>query len=90
MLLPAQHHDAFRAAYHAAGEQGTGDDDTWARARGWAVALSLVYLAHLADNPQLAGIGRRTLSAVFTWATGGEAVDPGRLPVPSGKIRPEP
>jgi aminoglycoside phosphotransferase (APT) family kinase protein len=65
MLLPAQHHDAFRAAYHAAGEQGTGDDDTWARARGWAVALSLVYLAHSADNPRLADIGRRTLSAVL-------------------------
>jgi hypothetical protein len=65
ILLPAQDHDAFRAAYHAAAEQGTGDDDTWARARGWAVALSLVYLAHSADNPQLADIGRRTLSAVL-------------------------
>lgn len=37
------------------------DDQTWQLARGWALALSLAFLAHSADNPMMAGIGRRTL-----------------------------
>jgi hypothetical protein len=37
----------------------------WARARGWALALALTFLAHSADNPVLAGIGRRTLASVL-------------------------
>jgi hypothetical protein len=37
----------------------------WARARGWALALSLAFLAHSADNPLIAGIGQRTLEAVL-------------------------
>src|SRR5215207_5359156 len=64
MLLPADCHDAFQNAYRAPGECAA-TDDTWARARGWALALSLVFLAHSADNPQLAEIGHRTLSAVL-------------------------
>src|SRR5215469_4240170 len=60
MFLPARYHDAFRAASgHGA------DDQTWARARGWALALSLAFLAHSADNPLIAGIGQRTLEAVL-------------------------
>ena len=58
MLLPAGCHPAFRAAAGAS-------DSSWARATGWALALGLVYLAHSADNPQLAAVGRRTLSAVL-------------------------
>jgi aminoglycoside phosphotransferase (APT) family kinase protein len=58
MLLPADCHAVFRAAAGAS-------DTSWARAAGWAVALGLVYLAHSADNPQLAAVGRRTLSAVL-------------------------
>ena len=58
MLLPAGCHQAFRDAAGAS-------DASWARATGWALALGLVYLAHSADNPQLAAIGRRTLSAVL-------------------------
>jgi aminoglycoside phosphotransferase (APT) family kinase protein len=58
MLLPADCHPAFRASAGAS-------DTSWARATGWAVALGLVYLAHSADNPQLAAVGRRTLSAVL-------------------------
>jgi hypothetical protein len=38
---------------------------TWARARGWALSLALAFLAHSADNPMMAGIGRRTLAAVL-------------------------
>ena len=63
MLLPAECHDAFRDAYRAAGQHSAGAD-MWARARGWALALSLAFLANSADNPMIAGIGQRTLSAV--------------------------
>lgn len=58
MLLPADCHQAFRAAAGAS-------DASWARAAGWALAFGLVYLAHSADNPQLAAVGRRTLGAVL-------------------------
>lgn len=64
MLLPAGCHGAFRDAYRAAG-QHPASAETWARARGWALALSLAFLANSADNPMIAGIGQRTLSAVL-------------------------
>ena len=64
MLLPAGCHDAFRDAYRAAGAHPV-DAVTWARARAWALALSLAFLAHSADNPLIAGIGQRTLRAVL-------------------------
>ena len=64
MLLPAGCHGAFRDAYHAAAERPAGDG-LWIRARGWALALSLVFLAHSADQPQLADMGRHTLSAAL-------------------------
>ena len=60
MLLPLEWHDAFRAAY------GGVPEDLWRRARGWALALGVVFLAHSADNPQIHGIGRRTVPAVLT------------------------
>jgi aminoglycoside phosphotransferase (APT) family kinase protein len=63
MLLPAAWHGAFRAAYEAAG--GPAGDALWRRARGWALNLALVFLAHSADNPQLRSVGRRTLRAVL-------------------------
>ena len=65
MLLPAACHYAFRDAYRAAAPDAVDDDDRWRRARGWALALSIAFLAHSADNPQLAEIGRTTLSAVL-------------------------
>jgi aminoglycoside phosphotransferase (APT) family kinase protein len=64
MLLPADCRSAFRDAYRADGGHA-GSDDTWARARGWALALSLAFLAHSADNPLIAAIGRRTIGAVL-------------------------
>lgn len=64
MLLPARYHGAFAAAYAEAGQVPAGDA-LWARAKGWALELSLVYLAHSADNPLIAGIGQRTLDAVL-------------------------
>ena len=64
MLLPADCRGDFRDAYRAVGGHAEGDD-TWARARGWALALSLAFLAHSADNPVIAAIGRRTIGAVL-------------------------
>lgn len=66
MLLPAQQHDAFQDAYRAAAPDAADDEDRWRRARGWALALSIAFLAHSADNAQLAEIGHRTLLAVLT------------------------
>ncbi len=64
MLLPAEHHETFQSAYRASAGHPA-DDACWARAKGWALAMSLVYLAHSADNAQIAGMGQRTLSAVL-------------------------
>ena len=60
MLFPADQRDVLRQAY------GRADADTWERARGWAIALSLVFLAHSADNPLMGGIGRRALAAALS------------------------
>lgn len=59
MLLPAAEREIFRRAY------GKADNDTWARARGWALSLALVFLTFSADNPLMAGIGQRTLSELL-------------------------
>jgi aminoglycoside phosphotransferase (APT) family kinase protein len=64
MLLPASQHDLFRAAYAAAGN-GPAGDAAWARGRGWALNLAIVFLAWSADNPRLHAVGRRTLAAVL-------------------------
>jgi aminoglycoside phosphotransferase (APT) family kinase protein len=59
MLFDRTDRDGFRWAC------GTSDGDTWDRARGWAVHLGLAYLAHSADNPLMAAIGERVISAVL-------------------------
>jgi len=64
MLVPADCHEAFRAAYGAAGGRQP-DAATWARARGWALGLAVAMLASSADNPLIAGIARNTLAAVL-------------------------
>ena len=64
MLLPAEYHHLFQNAYRVAAAYPA-DDACWARAKGWALVLGVVYLAHSADNPLIAGIGQRTLSAVL-------------------------
>lgn len=58
MLFPPSERAVFRSALGA-------DDATWARARGWALHLSLTYLANSADHPVIAAVGRRTLAAVL-------------------------
>jgi aminoglycoside phosphotransferase (APT) family kinase protein len=64
MLLPGADHGAFRDAYRAAGGPAA-RDGIWDRARGWALALALVFLAHSADNPAMARIGQAALDAVL-------------------------
>lgn len=64
MLFPATEHPAFRAGYQASNDRAL-DEHTWTRARGWAIALSLAFLAHSADNPLMGGIGQRALDAAL-------------------------
>ena len=63
MLLPLGSHASFWSAYQAAG--GRVDDALRRRARGWALNLAIVFLAHSEDNPVLLEVGRRTLSTVL-------------------------
>ena len=63
MLLPLGCHDRFWSAYQAAG--GRVGDALRTRARGWALNLGIVFLAHSEDNPVLLEAGRRTLSTVL-------------------------
>lgn len=64
MMFGAAQRDMFRDAYAAAARHSVGAD-LWARAMGWALALGVVMLAHSADNPLIAGVGRRTVRAVL-------------------------
>jgi aminoglycoside phosphotransferase (APT) family kinase protein len=59
-LIAAEHRETFWAAY---GPQA--DEATRRRAKGWALAFSLVYLAYSADNPLLEQMGRHTHAAVL-------------------------
>jgi aminoglycoside phosphotransferase (APT) family kinase protein len=59
MLFPPGPRAAFRAA------AGAPDDDTWTRARGWALSLGLAYLASSADNPLLREVGHRSIEAAL-------------------------
>lgn len=45
-----------------------GGDELWERGRGWAIGLSLAYLAHSADSPTMERIGRRGLAAAVSEA----------------------
>jgi aminoglycoside phosphotransferase (APT) family kinase protein len=66
MLLALGCHDRFWSAYQAAGGSGGRVDDALrTRARGWALNLAIVFLAHSEDNPVLLQAGRRTLSTVL-------------------------
>jgi aminoglycoside phosphotransferase (APT) family kinase protein len=63
MLLPPSVRSTFRAA--ARGEFDSLDDDTWTRARGWALALGLAYLAASRDDEAMGALGRATIDAVL-------------------------
>jgi aminoglycoside phosphotransferase (APT) family kinase protein len=70
MLLPLSCHGSFWSAYQASSGRagGPADDALRARARGWALNLAVVFLAHSEDNPVLRQVGRRALSAVLDQA----------------------
>jgi aminoglycoside phosphotransferase (APT) family kinase protein len=59
MLFPADLRTTFRRA------SGDVDDDTWARARGWALSLGVAYIAHSADDSMFATLARRTINAAM-------------------------
>ncbi len=62
MLLPPGARPVLREAVGA-------DDATWARGRGWALALGLAYLANGASTPGFAALGQATIEAVLDdWA----------------------
>ena len=42
------------------------DDDTWTRARGWALCLGVALVANSDDEPVLAAVGRHALDQVLT------------------------
>lgn len=47
------------------GEFNAIDDDTWMRARGWALALGLAYLANSRDDEAMGALGRATIDAAL-------------------------
>jgi aminoglycoside phosphotransferase (APT) family kinase protein len=59
-VIPAAQRGEFWDAYGS-----WGDEATRRRAKGWAMAFSVVYLAHSADNPLMERIGHRTYAAVL-------------------------
>jgi len=63
MLLPSSTRLSFREA--AADPAQPIDDDTWTRARGWALAFGLIFLASSRHNPTMAALGRTTIDAVL-------------------------
>jgi aminoglycoside phosphotransferase (APT) family kinase protein len=76
MLLPPGCHASFWSAYAAAGgADGRLDDALRARARGWALYLAIVFLAHSDDHPVLRGAGRRTLRTVLEDQRGPAGLD---------------
>jgi len=63
MLLPAAARPTVLAS--ARGRHNTIDDATRTRARGWALALGLAYLANSLDHAGLGELGQRTIDAAL-------------------------
>jgi aminoglycoside phosphotransferase (APT) family kinase protein len=59
-MLPAHARLTFRRA------AGDIDDDTWQRARAWALAFGVAYVARSADDPRMTRVGHATLAAVLS------------------------
>jgi aminoglycoside phosphotransferase (APT) family kinase protein len=62
MLLPSAQPTVLAAARR---EFDTIDEDTWMRARGWALALGLAYLASSRDDEAMGALGRATIDAAL-------------------------
>jgi aminoglycoside phosphotransferase (APT) family kinase protein len=63
MLLPPSARQIFLTS--ARGELDPLDDQTLTRARGWALALGLAYLANSRDDELMAALGRATIDAAL-------------------------
>ena len=63
MWLPPSARPAFRSS--ARGESAPLDDDTWMRARGWALALGLAFLANSGNDEAMGALGRATIDAAL-------------------------
>jgi aminoglycoside phosphotransferase (APT) family kinase protein len=59
MLLRGTARSSFRDL--TCGADGWLDDDTWTRARGWALALGVAHLAHSVDNDRFAAVAAATI-----------------------------
>lgn len=62
-MLPPSARSIFVASTR--GEFNAIDDDTWMRARGWALALGLAYLASSRDDEAMGALGRATIDAAL-------------------------
>jgi aminoglycoside phosphotransferase (APT) family kinase protein len=63
MLLPSPARSSLLAS--ARGELGTLDENTLMRARGWALALGLAYLARSRNDEPMAALGRATVDSAL-------------------------
>ena len=63
LLLPSPARTTFREATREMGEAI--DDDTWTRARGWALLFGLIFLSSSRDDEVMRAMGRRTLDRVL-------------------------
>jgi aminoglycoside phosphotransferase (APT) family kinase protein len=62
-MLPSPARSRFRASARRVSD--TFDNDTVMRARGWALALGLAYLARSQDDEPMAALGRATIDAAL-------------------------
>jgi len=63
LLLPSPARATLREATREMGEAI--DDDTWTRARGWALLFGLIFLSSSRDDEVMRAMGRRTLDRVL-------------------------
>jgi aminoglycoside phosphotransferase (APT) family kinase protein len=62
-MLPPSTRSIFLASIR--GKFNATDDDTWMRARGWAVALGLAYVASSRDDEAMGELGRAMIDAAL-------------------------
>ena len=62
-VLPSSARATFREATREMGKAI--DEDTWTRARGWALLFGLIFLSSSRDDEVMRAMGRRTLDSVL-------------------------
>jgi hypothetical protein len=63
MLLPPARRPDFRAA--ACNAINPIDDNTWMRARGWALTLGVAYLVYSHDDEAMGALGKATIDTAL-------------------------